>query len=129
VAPNGNITTSTGPSIAPERVSARSDPAKGQASLRRYQSALKKLDREIKKTETSLASKRARLRAEKSAPIKMGRSSGSGKTRNLQSQLQNQIEELQIKLKQLRKERLDVYDSGKKAGFLPGELEERGLIP
>ncbi|MBN1568845.1 MAG: hypothetical protein JXA73_13435 [Acidobacteria bacterium] len=126
-APSGNITTSIGPSYEPEKTSARSDSSKNQASLRRYQATLKKLDREIQKTEDRLASKRARLQKEKWAPVKLGRSSGSGKSGNSQSQLQSQIDELQLKLKQLRDERYDVWESGKKAGFLPGELEGRFL--
>jgi hypothetical protein len=127
VAPKGNVTTSTGPSIAPEKTPQRSDSTKVRASLGRFQTALKKLDREIQKTENRLASMRARLQAEKRAPIRLGRSSGSSKSRNSQSQLQNQIDDLQQKLKQLRDERFDVWESGKKAGFLPGELEGRFL--
>ncbi len=125
-APGGNVTTSTGTIYVPEKSSARSDSSKSPSSLRKYQTALKKLDREIQKTEDRLASKQARLQAEKWAPVKLGRSSGS-KAGNSQSQLQNQIEELELKLKQLRDERFDVWESGKKAGFLPGELEGRYL--
>jgi len=29
----------------------------------------------------------------------------------------------------LRRERLETYDAGRKAGFLPGELDGKGLIP
>jgi len=43
--------------------------------------------------------------------------------------MQDQILELQSKLKRLRQERLDIYEAGKKAGFLPGELDGKGIIP
>ena len=53
----------------------------------------------------------------------------AAKPKNSQSKLQAEIEELQIKLKRLQEERFEVYESGKKAGFLPGELEGKGIIP
>lgn len=129
LAPNGNISTSSGPTIVPEKTSARSGSPKGQASLRSYQTALKKLDREIQQNEERLASRRARLQDEKWVLSKTRRASSRSRTKNSQSQLQAGIEALQIKLKRLRKERFEVYESGKKAGFLPGELDGKGIIP
>jgi hypothetical protein len=129
LAPNGNVTTSTGLPTVPEKASVQSDAPKSQASVGRYQTALKKLDREIRQTEERLASRRARFQAERWAPIQLGRSSGRSQAKNSQNKLQAEIEELQIKLKRLQEERFEVYESGKKAGFLPGELEGRGIIP
>ena len=127
--PSGNVTTSTGPPTVPEKTSERSDAPKGQASVGRYQTALKKLDREIRQTEERLASRRARFQDERWAPVQLGRSSGRSQPKNSQGKLQAEIEELQIKLKRLQEERFEVYESGKKAGFLPGELEGKGIIP
>ena len=42
---------------------------------------------------------------------------------------EDQIEEVEAGLKLKRKERASVYDSGKKDGYLPGELEGKGIIP
>jgi chromosome segregation ATPase len=129
LAPNGNITTSTGPPLAPVKKNEKSDSPKNRASVRSYQTSLKKLDREIRQTEERLASRRERLQAEKWAPLKIGRSASRSRTKNSQNQLQKEIDELQIKLRRLREERFEVYEAGKKAGFLPGELEGKGIIP
>jgi hypothetical protein len=43
--------------------------------------------------------------------------------------LQREIDELESKLKRIRRERQEIYEEGRKAGFLPGELDGRGLIP
>jgi chromosome segregation ATPase len=129
LAPNGNITTSTGPAIVPEKTSTRSGSPKGHATLYNYQTALKKLDREIGQNEERLASRQARLQAEKWVLPKTRRVSGGSRTKSSQGQLQAEIEGLQTKLKRLRKERSEVYELGKKAGFLPGELENKGLVP
>ena len=77
----------------------------------------------------SLAAKRARMQAEKWANLKSGKSSRGNGAENQQSRLQAEIDALQIKLKQLRDERFEVYEAGKRAGFLPGELEGKGIIP
>jgi hypothetical protein len=125
----GNITTSTSPPIANERASAKADSVNSQTSIRPFQTALKKLDREIQQNEARLASRQARLQDEKWESLKTGRSSSRGQKKDAKSQLQTEIEELQIKLKQLRNERFEVYESGRKAGFLPGELDGKGIIP
>ena len=130
LSPHGNITTSTGPTAAaPREPSAKSGSDKSQTSVRSYRTALQKLDREIQQTEARLTSRRSRLQSERWAPPKSGRSSTRSSGKNSQSQLQAEIEDLQIKLKQLREERFQIYEAGKKAGFLPGELEGKGLIP
>jgi uncharacterized protein (UPF0335 family) len=43
--------------------------------------------------------------------------------------LREEIEDLELKLKRLQQERSEVYAEGKKAGFLPGELSGKGIIP
>jgi len=36
--------------------------------------------------------------------------------------------ELEAKLKRLKQERLEAYETGRKAGYLPGELDGKGII-
>ena len=76
-----------------------------------------------------LAAKRARMQAEKWANLKGGKSSTGGGAENPQIRLQSEIDALQLKLEQLRDERFEAYETGKRAGFLPGELEGKGIIP
>ena len=128
VSPNGgNVTTSTGTANTPEKASTKTDSTKAQSSLRRYQAALKRLDRAIRQIEERLVSRRNRLQTDKWETLKKGRS--SSRIKNSQSRQQTEIEELQEKLNRLRDERLEVYESGKKEGFLPGELEGKGIMP
>jgi hypothetical protein len=129
LARQGNITTSTEPAASVQMPSARSDPLKDHRSVRSYRSALQKLDRTIQQNEAQLAAKRARMQAEKWANLKSGKASKGTGAENPQSRLQAEIEALQIKLKQLRDERFEAYQAGKSAGFLPGELEGKGIIP
>ena len=56
-------------------------------------------------------------------------STGRGLNEEDRSRLQAEIEELELKLKQLRRERAETFDDGRKAGYLPGELEGKGIIP
>lgn len=126
---SANVTTSTEPVTKPREAPADAGSAKGQSSVQSYRSALKKLDRAIQQNQARLASLRTRLQAEKWGNSNSGKSSSPAGTRDRQLLLQSEIEELQLKLKQLRNERLEVYDAGKKAGFLPGELEGKGIVP
>ena len=43
-------------------------------------------------------------------------------------QLASQIQELEAKLVRLHMDRSNTFQDGRKAGFLPGELENRGVI-
>jgi hypothetical protein len=125
----GNITTSTERAAPVHMPSVRSDPLKGQGSVRSYRSALQKLDRSIQQNEAQLTAKRARMHAEKRANFKSGKASKGAGANDPQRRLQAEIEALEIKLKQLRDERFESYEAGKRAGFLPGELEGKALIP
>ena len=129
LARQGNITTSTEPAASVHMPSARSDSSKGQGSVRSYRSALQKLDRAIQQNEAQLAAKRARLQTEKRANFQIGKASKGAEEEKQKIRLQAEIEALQIKLKQLRDERFEAYEAGKRAGFLPGELEGKGIIP
>jgi hypothetical protein len=127
LAPNGNLTVSTTPSETPKKTRAASP--KNPASVRSFRTALQKLDRSIRQEEARLESRSARLQAERWAIPKVGRVSSRSWTTDTQNRLQVEIEELQAKLKQLRQERAEIYEEGRKAGFLPGELDGKGIVP
>ena len=40
-----------------------------------------------------------------------------------------QIKDWEVKLKRLRQDSFETYDAGLKAGFLPGELDGKGIWP
>ena len=116
---NGNLTISTTGTSPGKKTSNESTSTKERKSVRTFSTALQKLDRTIRQNEGLLQSKRARLQSQR---WEMRRSS-SGK------QLQQEIEELEMKLEQLQRERSEVFQAGKKAGFLPGELDGKGIVP
>ena len=125
----GNVTTSTSPRPVSLQNEASPDSRKSRTSLKSYHSALQKLDRAIRQDETRLESLRTRLQSEKLALPKVGRISRNSPAADNQAKLQSQIEELQIKLEQERQERTEIYQAGKKVGYLPGELDGKGTIP
>jgi len=128
-AQGGNLTVSTvSPVTAPKSTSEKSIGT-GRTSLHRFRTALEKLDQTIRQDEERLASQRARLESERWEIPRSRKSSGRGKSSKSESKLQEEIDELEIKLKQLRQERSETYEAGKKAGFLPGELDGKGIIP
>ena len=127
LAPDGNLTTSTPDTREhSEKPSARNGRP---ASLKTYRSAIERLERSISKTEDQLKLLRSRLQEERWALPKVGRVSRRSGTADSRNRIQTQVGELEIKLKQMQKERADVYEKGKKAGFLPGELDGKGIIP
>jgi hypothetical protein len=117
-------------STAPESPT-RNDEEKPSKSrtLRSYRSALQKLDRAIRQNEIKLETLRAKLQSEKWPLPKIGRMSGSSSSPDKLAKLQEQISALQVKIQQDQNERSDIYQSGKKDGFLPGELDGKGIIP
>jgi predicted RNase H-like nuclease (RuvC/YqgF family) len=125
----GNLTLSTPAPAAPQETSKRGASSKSQPALRPFRNALQKLDRTIRQEEKRLETRRTRLQAERWAPPKAGKVTSRNQSEDIQNRLREEIEELQLKLKELRRERAEIYDEGKKAGFLPGELEGKGLIP
>jgi DNA-binding transcriptional MerR regulator len=125
----GNLAVSSGGSPAPGRTSKESASGRGKTSVDGIRAALQKLDRSIQQTQERLESRRARLQSERWIIPKTGRVSGHSDAGKTQNQLKEEIEELERKLKQLQQERAEIYDRGKKAGFLPGELTGKGIIP
>ena len=117
--------------------SPKGPPVRSSASRRtrdspeRFRGAIQKLDREIRSAEDRLASLRARVEAERWTPPRTARSRRG--TRVAQSEkrprLDVQIKDWEMKLKRLRQDRFETYDAGLKAGFLPGELDGKGIWP
>jgi hypothetical protein len=112
-------------SVSPNASAAKPEP---RASLRSFQTRLQKLDRDIVQAEERLKLLRARAEAERWAPIKTAKGSRGSGSSPAQDQLHWQILELEGKLTGLRRDRSDTFQAGRKAGYLPGELEGRGII-
>ena len=129
--PDVNVTvwTDPPPAAGTQKTSARNDSSKKKESARSFRKALQKLDRLIKQHKDRLKSRRARLQSARWSIATTGRTAGRGKAANSQSKLQEEIEELEIKLKSLRRERAEIYEEGRKEGFLPGELDGHGIMP
>ncbi len=128
LAPNGNLTLSSPLLPVPKAVIPSSND-KNRTSLQTFRKTLQKLDREIKKGEDRLEMLRTKLHAERWALPKVGRISNATNSTDTQDRIRAQIQELELNLKYLRQERLETYDSGRKAGYLPGELDGKGIIP
>jgi predicted RNase H-like nuclease (RuvC/YqgF family) len=127
LAPNGNVITSS-PVPGLREPDDRRGPASRDRS-RSYRSRIRRLDREIRSAEDRVEALRERLRKERWALPKVGRLSRSSGAANSQERLQGQISALDSKVKQLRRERREVWDEGRRAGFQPGELDGKGLTP
>ncbi len=90
---------------------------------------LQKLDQAIRKEERQLALKREKLEAGRRTlpgPGPLDARSGGWK-REARERLEAEIREIGERLVELRRARADCYDEGRKAGFLPGELDGRGI--
>lgn len=111
-----------------DRIRSSSDSVH-RSSLRQYRAKLQKLDKDIRKGEARLQKFRDRMESLRRKGLRIGNIKGLSRNEESQDRLQAQIEELQVDMKLLRKERREVYDSGRKDGFLPGELEAKGIIP
>jgi DNA repair exonuclease SbcCD ATPase subunit len=111
------------------RASKGAAASKGKSSVDGIRTALQKLDRGIQQTKERLESRRTRLQSERWKNPKTVRASSVSDPEKSQARLKQEIEELERKLEQLQQERREVYDRGKRAGFLPGELTGKGIIP
>jgi hypothetical protein len=122
----GAVTISSpGPhSAAPAAPAAKEPP---RATLRSFQSRLQKLDRDIALAEERLKVLKAKADAERWAPVRTIKGS-KGSASSSQDQLRWQILELEGRLELMRRDRSDTFQAGRKAGYLPGELENRGTI-
>jgi hypothetical protein len=120
---SGNVSTSS-PHFSSKPASKETVP-----KLQPYRKALQKYDREIRQIGEKLKTLRGRSDSEKWALPKIGKISQNGDSSSSQEKLRSQIRDLELKLGELQRERLETYDAGRKAGFLPGELDGKGMIP
>jgi predicted RNase H-like nuclease (RuvC/YqgF family) len=127
LAPDGSLTTST-PVVTARTEKSRGSKSSG-SSVRSYRSTIQKLDRSITKAEQRLRELRSKLEAARWALPKVGRLSSRSGNSDSQSRMQAEAEKLESQLKQMRQERAEAYDQGRKAGFLPGELDGKGIVP
>lgn len=129
LARNGNLSTS-----APARgkrnntasVSPRSAASRSVASFR---TALQRLDRQIRQLEDRVSLLDRRAQTERWAPPPVGRISRSGVSAGSEQRIRHEIEDLEIRLRSLKAERLETYDAARRAGFLPGEIDGKGINP
>ncbi len=89
---------------------------------------LQKLDREILRGEERLTLLRARMESARWQLPKVGKISRSNNA-SLSERLRVQIQDLEAKVRQWRRERYETYDVGRKAGYLPGELDGKAVTP
>jgi hypothetical protein len=125
---SGWITTSDATS-SPSALTSGSQAGKNAARAGSYRTRLQSLDRQIRQNEEQLRLLKARMAAERWAPPKVGRITRNQRTGSSFEDLRWKALQLEAKLKQLRTERLEVYEQGRKAGFLPGELEGKRITP
>jgi len=127
LAPKGTISTSS-PVSVPGTTKAPTQKEEPRPSLRSFQTRLQKLDRDIQQAEAQLKLNQARADAERRAPVIITSRSGGTRSSAAQDKMRWQILQLEGKLTQLRQERSDVFQAGRRAGYLPGELEGRNII-
>ncbi len=116
----------------PERARSQEDRGRstgGRTTARSYRSAISRIENEIQRCEERLAALKRRQEAEKFILPRVGRAAGSRSAANSRERVSGQILDAESKLKRLQQERLEAYEAGKKAGFLPGELDGHGIVP
>ena len=128
-AADGTIKQEKVPSSPSTKASHSSTTNINRDSNRNYRGALQKLDKAILQEERRLEVKRERLQSARSAPPRISSRAVGNQTSNSLARMQSEIEDIGEKLKQLRQERMEKYEEGLKAGFLPGELDGKGIIP
>jgi hypothetical protein len=127
LAPNGNVSVSKPePGSRPPRLRANAAGSRSSSSIR---NTIQKLDREIRGVEDRLSLVRQRAQSERWAPPPVGRISRSGSSAASEQRMRNEIQELELKLKRLQRERLEKYDAARRAGYLPGEIDGKGITP
>jgi predicted RNase H-like nuclease (RuvC/YqgF family) len=125
----GNVSVlGTSGTTSPKKSAAPSS-AKNQSSLSRYRKTIQKLDQNILKEEERIKRLQDRLDDLRREGYRIGDLAKRRRNEESQNRTREQIEELEVNLKLMREERRDEYDSGKKAGFLPGELDGKGIVP
>ena len=128
----GNSGAAVSTSKLPRRPG-RPAPERAAGEVRRnpasYRSALLRLDQNIRQCMDRLAALRVRYDEEKYKLPRSGRNGGRNTADSAGERLRRQIEEAEVRLRHLRESRLETYDAGRRAGFMPGELDGRGIVP
>ncbi len=127
--PEGNVSTLTPSEANPEEKIRTSPVSSNRSTLRRYRTKLQKLDKDIRKGDARLEKLQDRLESLRRKSFGIGNFKGISRNRESRDRVWEQIEDLQVDLKLLKKERREVYDAGRKDGFMPGELDGKGIIP
>ncbi len=127
LAPGGTISVSS-PEFRPASLNTPVAKAETRPTLRSFQTRLQKLDRDIGQDDEKLKLLRARADAERWAGTKTSKGSRGSGSGAAQDPLRWQILELEARLAGLCRDRSDTFQAGRKAGYLPGELEGRGIV-
>ncbi len=125
---NGSLTTGTPGGASGDRRTVRTRPER-RSSPAPYRAALKRLDGDILKCEEQLTFSRQKYELERNSfklSTKVTRTQNADVARE---RLLLRIQELEARLKRLRQERRETYDSGRRAGFHPGELDGHARDP
>ncbi len=103
--------------------------ARSRTSLSAYRTLLRKLEREIQDGEERQSLLRREAESVKWTLPKSGRRSGGVAGPTPHERLLRQAEDLEVKLKRLRRQRQETRDEARKAGYLPGELDGKAVAP
>lgn len=125
----GNVTLFDPPVTEEPGGTSAGSPSKDRGSLSRIRSQLQKLDRSIRQEETRLEKLQDRIGELRRDNLRISNLSKIPANEESKRKTLEQIEDLEDKLRMLKRERAEIYDNGRKEGFLPGELQGRGIIP
>jgi len=124
--PSSDGSVTTGTVVRSSVVGSPVQPKSKGRTATAFLAALVKIDSDIRKYEEQLAFTRRRYDLERNRPVRLTHTQSADISRE-RSLLK--VQELEAKLKRLRQERRETYDSGRRAGFQPGELNGHSLIP
>lgn len=124
----GGVTTFSADSSR-KTAAPRADGTKRSAPVSSLRNLLQKLDREILAAEEKRALLLQQAEAEKWSLPRVGRVVRGRENVNQRERLEKEARELELKIRSLRRQRIEAYEAGRKAGFLPGELDGKGVSP
>lgn len=125
----GNVTLFDPPPAGMTRPELTDSSSKNRGSLARIRSQLQKLDRNIRQEEARLKKLQDRIGKLRRDNLRITNLSKIPVNEESRRKTLEQIGELEDKLRMLKRERTDIYDNGRRQGFLPGELQGRGIVP
>jgi predicted RNase H-like nuclease (RuvC/YqgF family) len=125
----GNVSVFSPPANQAKKQQVSVSSQKNRGNLRQYRSELRKRDKAIRKDETRLEKLQDRLQELRRKNLRLSDLSKIAGNEDSQDRTRGEIEELREALKLQKRERAEIYDAGKRDGFLPGELDGKGIIP